>query len=93
MVGEDGNIVRVLDWESAAFYPRFWLGTKPLVSAGFLLPGIGEERKAWAKLLTSTLENKGLHRIWRDMRHGRGELVGNIIIDELNKNHDYFKTK
>jgi hypothetical protein len=59
MVAEDGNIAGVIDWESAAFYPRFWLGTKPLVSAGFLLQGVGEERKAWAKLLASELENKG----------------------------------
>jgi len=46
IVKEDGSIVGIIDWESAAFYPMFWLGTKPLVSAGFLLRGEKEKKRA-----------------------------------------------
>lgn len=58
IVSKDGSVAGVLDWESAAYYPKFWLGTKPLVSAGFQVPG--PEKKAWAHLLARSLENKGL---------------------------------
>lgn len=58
IVKEDGTIVGIIDWESAAFYPMFWLGTKPLVSAGFYLQG--KERRAWAVLLADALEHEGL---------------------------------
>ncbi|KAF2815600.1 uncharacterized protein BDZ99DRAFT_457582 [Mytilinidion resinicola] len=58
IVTEDGSIVGIVDWESAAFYPMFWLGTKPLVSAGFFLHS-GAERRAWAILLASSLEEEG----------------------------------
>ncbi|KAF1938381.1 hypothetical protein EJ02DRAFT_473950 [Clathrospora elynae] len=44
IVTEDGSIVGIIDWESAAFYPKFWLGTKPLVSTRFFLRGA--EKKA-----------------------------------------------
>ncbi|KAF2635821.1 hypothetical protein P280DRAFT_461233 [Massarina eburnea CBS 473.64] len=57
IVTEDGSIVGIIDWESAAFYPKFWLGTKPLVSAGFFLRGA--EKRAWAALLASALEREG----------------------------------
>ena len=59
MVDDKGDLVAVLDWESAAFYPMFWLGTKPLVSAGFLLPEGNGDRKEWAVLLTKALEREG----------------------------------
>ena len=57
IVTENGNVVGIIDWESAAFYPKFWLGTKPLVSAGFLLSGT--EREAWAVLLADALKREG----------------------------------
>lgn len=57
IVTEDGTIAGIIDWESAAFYPTFWLGTKPLVSAGFHLPGA--EKQAWANLLATALEREG----------------------------------
>ncbi|KAF1809755.1 hypothetical protein P152DRAFT_451707 [Eremomyces bilateralis CBS 781.70] len=57
IVDDDGDLVAILDWESAAFHPMFWLGTKPLLSAGFLLPN--GDRKAWAILLTKALELEG----------------------------------
>ncbi|KAL5398398.1 hypothetical protein PMIN03_012786 [Paraphaeosphaeria minitans] len=57
IVDEDGSIIGIIDWESAAFYPTFWLGTKPLVSAGFYVHGL--ERRAWAILLANALEREG----------------------------------
>ncbi|CBX90596.1 hypothetical protein LEMA_P056300.1 [Plenodomus lingam JN3] len=57
IVTDDGSIVGIIDWESAAFYPKFWLGTKPLVSVGFTVRGA--EKRAWAVLLASSLERVG----------------------------------
>ncbi|KAH8723984.1 hypothetical protein GQ44DRAFT_773563 [Phaeosphaeriaceae sp. PMI808] len=40
LVSDEGEISGIIDRESAGFYPRFWVGAKPLVSAGFYLsPG------------------------------------------------------
>ncbi|KAF2789425.1 hypothetical protein K505DRAFT_410352 [Melanomma pulvis-pyrius CBS 109.77] len=51
------DLVGIIDWESAAFYPRFWLGTKPLISPGFSLRG--GAKRAWAHLLVDALEREG----------------------------------
>lgn len=60
MVTDEGRITGILDWDSAAFYPRFWLGTKPLVSAGFYLEGvIKAEKRGWANLLAQNLDFEG----------------------------------
>lgn len=32
IVSDDGNIVGILHWESAGYYPDFWIATKPSVS-------------------------------------------------------------
>ncbi|KAK4042347.1 kinase-like domain-containing protein [Parachaetomium inaequale] len=32
MVSDDGRLSGIIDWESAAYYPRFWLATKPLIT-------------------------------------------------------------
>lgn len=57
ILGDDDHVVAVIDWESAAYYPRFWIATKPQFSAGFNLEG--KDRSAWAFLLSDTLEEKG----------------------------------
>ncbi|KAF1363993.1 hypothetical protein EJ07DRAFT_152058 [Lizonia empirigonia] len=57
MVDDREEIVAVLDWESAAFYPPFWLGTKPMESPGFRLSA--GDRNAWAISLTAALEKEG----------------------------------
>jgi hypothetical protein len=36
----------------------FWLGTKPLVSAGFFLPSGDGDRRVWLILLTKALEQE-----------------------------------
>lgn len=37
MVSDDGLVNESLDWESAGFYPAFWIALKPLISAAFYL--------------------------------------------------------
>ncbi|KAL2825691.1 hypothetical protein BJY01DRAFT_241505 [Aspergillus pseudoustus] len=37
LVADDGTTVSILDWESAGFYPRFWIPLKPWRSGGFNL--------------------------------------------------------
>ena len=61
-VSEDGIVSGIIDWESAAFFPRFWIGTKPVVSAGFFIQAEeikGAERRAWVGILADALERKG----------------------------------
>ncbi|KAJ8116076.1 hypothetical protein OPT61_g2420 [Boeremia exigua] len=60
IINDRGQVVAILDWESAAFYPSFWLGTKPMASPGFSLSA--GERNSWAKHLTAALEVKGFPR-------------------------------
>ncbi|KAB8364864.1 hypothetical protein FH972_024725 [Carpinus fangiana] len=53
----NGLLRGIIDWESAGFYPRWWISLKPKLSAGFLLsPGVATDRKEWVKLLTGELE-------------------------------------
>jgi hypothetical protein len=60
MVSEGGNVEGILDWESAGFYPRFWIASKPLLSAGFYLNSTeGTKREAWRDLLGSMLKKEG----------------------------------
>lgn len=72
ILDDDNNVAAVIDWESAAFYPRFWIATKPLVSAGFYLScGDRGDRHEWAELLSRALEAKGfeadmeMYQRWR----------------------------
>jgi len=58
MVSRDGRVTGILDWESAAFYPRVWIGTKPRVSYGFILEGVDGDKWAWSKLLSEALEER-----------------------------------
>ena len=60
MVSDDGRLSGIIDWESAAYYPRFWLATKPLVAWAFSLDcEKGEASRSWAKLLAQGLETHG----------------------------------
>lgn len=62
MISDDGKVSALLDWESAAFYPYFWVGTKPLVSPGFLLDGDSlEAKRAWRVLLAEELDASGFN--------------------------------
>ncbi len=69
-----GRLSAIIDWESAAYYPRFWLATKPLVSWAFGLEcERGEDPRMWENLLVRALGEKGgfrpqdqVYRSWRD---------------------------
>jgi Phosphotransferase enzyme family len=58
LVSNDGEVKGILDWESAAFYPRFWVSLKPYLSAGFNLD-TPESRREWADLLIVKLSEAG----------------------------------
>ncbi|KAH6651275.1 kinase-like domain-containing protein [Chaetomium tenue] len=74
MVSGDGRLSGIIDWESAAYYPRFWLATKPLISWAFLLDcEEGEDSRSWARLLAQGLETHGgfkgqaeAYKCWHD---------------------------
>jgi Ser/Thr protein kinase RdoA (MazF antagonist) len=81
MVDRTENQVRIsgiIDWETVAYFPRFFISTKTMVSPAF---GLGDEdcdwdrRAAWARLLTKTLEAKGFegdiagYRAWKAEAH------------------------
>jgi hypothetical protein len=80
LISDDGEINGIIDWESAGFYPRFWIGTKPLVSAGFYLnPGQDWiKRKAWSVLFAACLEQRGfkpqveVYKSWKAAVENRG---------------------
>lgn len=71
IVSDEGHVEGVIDWESAGYFPRFHIGTKPCVSAGFSLEGLKGEEWAWASLLAKSLEKDGfpadmeIYRSWR----------------------------
>jgi hypothetical protein len=58
LISGDGMVEAILDWESAGFYPRFWISLKPYISPGFCLP-VADDRYAWADLLIAKLTGKG----------------------------------
>ncbi|KAL8835326.1 MAG: hypothetical protein Q9176_006978 [Flavoplaca citrina] len=65
MVAEDGTVEGIIDWESAGYYPNFWIATKPSVSPGLdLCPApAGCEEWDWRKALKSELEGMGFPQL------------------------------
>jgi len=61
----DNSISGILDWESAAYYPRFWIATKPRLSAGFYLQKDRTYPKAWSNMLADML---GFHGFPQDIQ-------------------------
>ena len=61
LVSNDGNsVATIIDWEAAAYFPRFWIATKPVSSWAFRLESTTDaEKNGWAKLLVSALETRG----------------------------------
>ncbi|KAK2623871.1 hypothetical protein QTJ16_006505 [Diplocarpon rosae] len=55
----DSAVTGIIDWESAAYYPKFWIATKPRLSAGFYLQKDKTDHKAWSKMLGDALEAGG----------------------------------
>ncbi|RDW67210.1 uncharacterized protein DSM5745_09076 [Aspergillus mulundensis] len=58
IVSESGMVLGILDWESAGYYPGFWVSLKPYMSRGFLLC-TEDSRYAWADALIEKLSDKG----------------------------------
>ncbi|KAI9369692.1 hypothetical protein BJX61DRAFT_133567 [Aspergillus egyptiacus] len=58
LISDDGKIKAILDWESAGFYPEYWVTLKPYMSLGFYLPA-ADNRYAWADLLIAKLAERG----------------------------------
>ncbi|CAH0046380.1 unnamed protein product [Clonostachys solani] len=55
IVKDDGHVSGIMNWESAAYYPSFWVATKPLLKS-FELECDKESPKSWAHLLRGRLE-------------------------------------
>ena len=69
MISADGSVVTaIIDWESGAYYPRFWIATKPAASCVYWLDCPTDNPKLWSELLTEALKAndfKPLDTIWR----------------------------
>lgn len=72
------KISAIIDWESAEFYSRFWIATKPSVSPGldFYPPIPGVEDVEWRRRLRAGLEENGYPRFsewymkWKTISRG-----------------------
>ncbi|KAJ5786615.1 uncharacterized protein N7503_011827 [Penicillium pulvis] len=60
----NNRVSAIIDWESAGFYPHFWISTKPSVSPGFDFdpPTPGVEDFEWRRLLRTKLQELGYPR-------------------------------
>lgn len=57
MISGDGSVVTaIIDWESGAYYPRFWIATKPIASSVYWLECPTDDPKLWGKLLGEALK-------------------------------------
>ncbi|KAF9768343.1 hypothetical protein IL306_014377 [Fusarium sp. DS 682] len=57
MISEDGShVTGIIDWESAAYYPQFWIATKPVYAGSFWLECETDEPKLWGQLLGQALD-------------------------------------
>jgi hypothetical protein len=64
IISKDGNaITGIIDWESAAYYPRFWIATKSVIASAFWLESTTIEPKLWGELLGQVLEAMGYKRL------------------------------
>lgn len=61
IISEDSyTVAGVIDWESAAYYPRFWVATKPMYAGAFWLECETDGRKKlWGQLLGQALDARG----------------------------------
>ena len=61
MMTKEGDVAGVIDWESADYYPAFWIATKPSVSADLDFDPVpeGSDSFEWRKSLRMKLERQG----------------------------------
>lgn len=59
MVLEEGNMEEILNWESAKFYPQYWIASKLICSTDFYLKSTKRTKKeTWRNFLKSMLKKK-----------------------------------
>uniref|UniRef100_A0A8H7NLT3 Aminoglycoside phosphotransferase domain-containing protein n=1 Tax=Bionectria ochroleuca TaxID=29856 RepID=A0A8H7NLT3_BIOOC len=67
MVMQDGTVSGIIDWESAAYYPQFWVATKTSLPA-FHLECETDDPTLWGQLLGQALEVCGYKRLDAEFR-------------------------
>jgi hypothetical protein len=60
--------VFILDWESAGYYPKFWIPLKPYRSGGFNLDAPDDSRYDWVDLLELELSDLGFQLDYGDVK-------------------------
>lgn len=65
IISNGGNVAGILDWESAGYYPAFWIATKPTVAPAFNFdPQIPKhEEHEWRKRLRDELVRLGYSKL------------------------------
>ncbi|KAL2066500.1 hypothetical protein VTL71DRAFT_2571 [Oculimacula yallundae] len=77
MVSDRGTVTGILDWESAAYYPSFWIVVKVGISADFLLQRDRTDPRAWGVILREGFQKAGFEEgegwveWWRKKRGGK----------------------
>ena len=88
ILSDDGFVKGILDWESAGFYPRFWISLTPYRSNRFNLDVPNDSHYTWADLLISKLSDMGFaldpedvtwHKSLNLSDFDLSELVGNTL--------------
>jgi hypothetical protein len=59
--GDGDKVAAIIDWEAAAYFPRFWVATRPASNWAFRLshPNSGADKNEWSELFVAALEEKG----------------------------------
>lgn len=70
LILDDGTITAILDWDSAGFYPKFWIPLKLYRSEGFNLDAPDDSRYKWTDILKLQFANVGFpfdhdHVMWQ----------------------------
>jgi hypothetical protein len=63
LVSDDGDsVAAIIDWEAAAYFPSFWVATRPATNWAYRLseptPAVDQERYEWSSLFTKALVAK-----------------------------------
>lgn len=87
LVSKHGEVTGVLDWESAGFYPEYWICLKPYISAGFFLDLSGESRFEWVHIFGHKLSELGFefseeHAQWFKQLDRKFFEVNEVIVQD-----------
>lgn len=62
LISDDGEkVAAIIDWEAAAYFPSFWVATRPATNWAFQLsePNSEDEKNQWSNLFVKAIEEKG----------------------------------